>query len=366
MVLPMSNRILFILAGVGVLVGLIGAYVYGRQPPVQPPAFEPAGNPYADGIYANGIVESLQTQGQNVSIYPEVSGAVTAILVSEGQAVRQGTPLLKIEDSVQKASAEQLRAQADAAQATLQELKAEPRAETLQVAQAQMQYAAANLKTLQDTLDKQRHAFQLDPKAVGKDTLDTAENAAAAAAENLKVAQRQYELTRAGAWTYDIRNQEKQYEALQKAYASASALLDKYTVRAPADGVVLSIAATVGSYVSNSQGTYDSYTQGTAPAIVMGSPQGQLAVRCYIDEILVHRLPQPSAIKAEMYIRGTSRHIPLQYVRTQPYVSPKIELSDQRTERVDVRVLPVVFSFAKPADLSIYPGQLVDVYIGTH
>jgi HlyD family secretion protein len=45
-------------------------------------------------------------------------------------------------------------------------------------------------------------------------------------------------------------------------------------------------------------------------------------------------------------------------------VSPKIELSDQREERVDVRVLPIIFTFEKPKDVSLYPGQLVDIYIG--
>jgi len=65
-----------------------------------------------------------------------------------------------------------------------------------------------------------------------------------------------------------------------------------------------------------------------------------------------------------MFIRGTEINVPLEYVREQPYVSPKIELSNQRTERVDVRVLPIIFKFAKPKDISLYPGQLVDVYIG--
>jgi HlyD family secretion protein len=48
----------------------------------------------------------------------------------------------------------------------------------------------------------------------------------------------------------------------------------------------------------------------------------------------------------------------------QPLVSPKIELSDQRQEKVDVRVLPVIFSFEKPKDVNLYPGELVDVYVG--
>lgn len=56
--------------------------------------------------------------------------------------------------------------------------------------------------------------------------------------------------------------------------------------------------------------------------------------------------------------------IPLTYERIQPYVSPKIELSDERLEQVDVRVLPIVFRFKPPAHHDIYSGQLVDVYIG--
>jgi HlyD family secretion protein len=112
------------------------------------------------------------------------------------------------------------------------------------------------------------------------------------------------------------------------------------------------------------QGAYDSYTQGMNPVLVLGTPQTSLHVRCYIDEILVPRLPPPSKIKAQMTIRGTSVKIPLNFVRVQPFVSPKIELSDQRQERVDVRVLPIIFSFEKPKDVNLYPGELVDVYVG--
>lgn len=359
----MRNKILFILAAIGALVGMVSAYVYGLESPPQPPAFNPAANPYGKGIYAEGIVESFQPYGENINVYPEVSGVVTQILVTEGEQVRQGTPLLRLEDSIQRASAEQQRAQAEAALAMLQELKAEPRAETLAVSKAQMGYAEASLKTAADTYDKQSRSYQLEPKSVSKDVLDTARNNAEAARRNLEVAQRQYQLTKAGAWEYDVRNQDKQYQALLKAAASAQALLDKYTVRAPADGVVLSIGAAVGSYVSSAQGIYDSYTQGSAPAVVMGHPQDALQVRCYIDEILVHRLPQGQQVKAQMFVRGTDVKLPLEFVRIQPYISPKIELSDARTERVDVRVLPVIFKFAKPQDLNLYPGQLVDVYV---
>jgi HlyD family secretion protein len=47
----------------------------------------------------------------------------------------------------------------------------------------------------------------------------------------------------------------------------------------------------------------------------------------------------------------------------QPYTIPKIQLSDQRSERVDVRVLPIIFKFKKPEDINLFPGQLVDIFI---
>jgi HlyD family secretion protein len=66
---------------------------------------------------------------------------------------------------------------------------------------------------------------------------------------------------------------------------------------------------------------------------------------------------------AKMSITGSDLKVPLEFVRVQPYVSPKIELSDERQERVDLRVLPIIFRFQKK-DIPVYPGQLVDVYIG--
>jgi HlyD family secretion protein len=197
--------------------------------------------------------------------------------------------------------------------------------------------AGASLKKTQDQFDKLKKSYEMEPLSVSKNDLDNAENAVNVAKANARVAQKQYEL--------------------------AKTLLSKYTIMAPMDGAVLSINAAVGDYVS-AQGSYDTYTQGFTPLLVMGSSQDYIGVRCYIDEILVHRLPKAPLMKATMFIRGTDITIPLEFVRIQPYVSPKIELSSERAERVDVRVLPVIFKCERPKNISLYPGQLVDVYIG--
>lgn len=357
------RKLIFVISFVGLLGGVVVAYLSGITQPPQPPAFSPPTNPYANGIYAEGIVESDQPSGENINVYPEVAGTVKQILVSEGQKVSKGTVLVLMDDSIQRATVEQLESQTQAAFALLEELKAQPRKETLQVAEAQVASAQATLKTAQDELDKQQTAYRLNPRSISKDALDSAVNAAATAQANLEVARKQRDLTKAGAWSYDIRNQERQYNALHKSRLSAGALLSKYTLRAPGNGVVLAINSTVGSYVSG-QGTYDTYTQAMTPVLVLGSPHALLNVRCYVDEILVPRLPAPAHMKAQMNVRGSGIKIPLEFVRMQPLVSPKIELSDQRQEKVDVRVLPVIFRLEQPPNVNLYPGQLVDVYIG--
>jgi HlyD family secretion protein len=308
---PVRNKVIFILAIIGLLIGVVSAYIFSIEKKPQPPAFNPASNPYAKGIYANGIIESYQANGANINIYPEVPGTIKQIPVSEGAIIRKGAPLILIDDSVQRATVEQQK--------------------------SQVQLAAANLKSSQDQLDKLRKSSELEPRSVSKNDLDNSENAVNVAKANVEVARKQYEL--------------------------GQTLLSKYTIKAPMDGSVLSINTAVGSYIS-AQGTYNSYSQGFDPVLVMGSAQTYVGVRCYIDEILISRLPKPSQMHAQMSIRGTNISIPLEFVRVQPYVSPKIELSSQRTERVDVRVLPVLFRFERPKDINIYPGQLVDVYIG--
>ncbi len=306
----MRNKVIFILATLGLLAGLVSAYILGIEKKPPPPAFKPASNPYGKGIYANGIIESYQTNGKNINIYPEVSGTITGILVAEGATIKKETPLLLIEDSIPRATAEQQR--------------------------SQIELARASLKSAQDQLDKQKRSYDLNPKSVSRNDLDNAENAVKVAKANIKVAEKQHKL--------------------------ALTQLAKYTIKSTVDGTVLSINAAVGSYIS-AQGTYDTYTQGFGPILTIGSANEYMGLRCYIDEILVHRLPLSSPITAKMFIRGTNISIPVEYVRVQPYVSPKIELSNQRTERVDVRVLPVLFRFSKPKNITLYPGQLVDVYI---
>jgi HlyD family secretion protein len=322
----MNNRIIFLLAGLGLLAGAVSAYVSAQQPAAQPPAFTPAPDPYKDGIYANGIVESRQGEGSNINIFPDVSGQVTSVLVREGDTVKKGAPLLTIDPSVQREAVAQQQAQ-------------------LAVTGAQIVNGRAVLKSASDTLAKLEAVHRSDAGAVSREQLDSQRDAVLVAGTALDVSTRQQ-------------------AAQEKALATAQALLRKYTLRAPRDGIVMAVTANEGSYLSP-QGAFDPYTHAYLPPVTMGASAGELQIRCYVDEILISRIPPARDLHARMYIRGTDISLPLAFVRVQPYVSPKIQLSDGRLEQVDVRVLPIIFRLEKTAPVRLYPGQLVDVYLGS-
>jgi hypothetical protein len=54
--------------------------------------------------------------------------------------------------------------------------------------------------------------------------------------------------------------------------------------------------------------------------------------------------------------------IPLTFVRIEPYVVPKKSLTGENTERVDTRVLQIIYRFDRPP-FPVYAGQQVDVFI---
>jgi len=75
---------------------------------------------------------------------------------------------------VQKQTTAQLHSQADAALALLNELKAQPRKETLDIAKAQVDLALANVKAARDQYEKDLAAYEADPHSISKSVLDIA------------------------------------------------------------------------------------------------------------------------------------------------------------------------------------------------
>jgi hypothetical protein len=66
---------------------------------------------------------------------------------------------------------------------------------------------------------------------------------------------------------------------------------------------------------------------------------------------------------AVAFLKGDTRNpIPLRFVRIEPYVVPKKSLTGDSSERVDTRVLQIIFELERPAT-PLYVGQQMDVFI---
>lgn len=138
-------------------------------------------------------------------------------------------------------------------------------------------------------------------------------------------------------------------DATQAEVARIHKEMNLHTVRALAPGKVLQINIHLGQYAST----------GT-PLMLLGD-DSRLHVRADIDQDDAWRVHEGAAATA--FLRGNSNIvIPLRFVRIEPTVVPRAFVTGDSTERVDTRVLQVIYSF-DPAQLPVYVGQLVDVYI---
>jgi HlyD family secretion protein len=135
------------------------------------------------------------------------------------------------------------------------------------------------------------------------------------------------------------------------ALSLAEAELSRLSVRAPNNGVVLAVNIRPGEYA----------IQGDATApIVMGQLE-TLHVRVDIDEADLPRFRDGA--KATALRRGApDARIALRFIRSEPQVIPKRNLSGSVGERIDTRVLQVIYA-ADGQSESLRSGQILDVFI---
>lgn len=95
--------------------------------------------------------------------------------------------------------------------------------------------------------------------------------------------------------------------------------------------------------------------------ILLGSIN-EFQVRADVDEQIAPRVKSGS--KAIGYLKGDTRHpVRMEFVRIEPYVTPKRNLTGSSTERVDTRVLQVIYKFPNNLNRRIYVGQQMDLFI---
>jgi hypothetical protein len=131
--------------------------------------------------------------------------------------------------------------------------------------------------------------------------------------------------------------------------------IERLTVRAPVAGAILQASVRPGEYAQSGPLA--------TPLMLLGSVD-RLHVRADIDEQDAWRIKTDGGATAA--VRGNSRlTVPIRFVRFEPYVIPKRALSGATSERVDTRVLQVIYRL-ESAPFPLYVGQQLDVFLEGH
>jgi len=304
----MLKRPTFFFALIGII-AVTALVIRLRKPgPEQKPLVPPPQSPYANSIGGRGLVESTN---ENVRIAPSASGLVDEVKVKVGDVVSKGDVLFTLDSRD--------------ARAALQTQEARVAVETARVAEAET--------ILADRRDQLDRTNQLRQKNVA--SVDEA---------------RRNEF----AWQTAQRQRDRAQADLALANAQlndARVALDLLTVRAPRDGTVLQSNLRAGEYAT---------VNATEPAMLLGDIR-TLQLRADVDESDAPRVrPGQPAVA---FLKGSREDpVELEFVRIEPYIVPKRSLSGESTERVDTRVLQIIYRFKNPS-FPVYAGQQMDVFI---
>jgi multidrug resistance efflux pump len=316
------------------------------QPPASPVS-DPPRSPFPKKISGSGIVEAST---RNISIGSHVSGVVARVFVIVGQRVKPGDPLFVLDDRKQQADLVVKEAALKEAKARLARLKQAPRAEDLPPAQAKVKEAEANFEDARRQLQITEKLS--DARVIAIEDVNKWRYAVEAAQARLTQAKADLKLLEAGSWKPDIEVAMADVARTEAEVDATRVEINRLTVRAPVEGDILQINIRPGEYAPSGQSPQ--------PLILLGNLD-KLHVRVDIDENDAWRF-QPEA-PAVASIRGNPQYkTDLTFEYVEAYVVPKRSLTGESTERVDTRVMQVVYSF-KRGKLPIYPGQLMDVFI---
>ena len=339
-----------IVACIGLLFGIVMVASTTKPTPKPKVIVEPSKAPFSSYVSGAGLIESST---ENVKVGTTTGGLVRKVFVRVGDGVKKGQPLFQIDEATKQAELARYQAALKSAEATLDKLRQGTRAEEVSMQEEQVRQTAAQLRDAQQQLKLRESAAAEDSRAVSQDDLNQAKNTVTSREAALAYQKHHLEELKAGTWAPELKIQEAEVDSARAQVVQIRADLEKLTVRSPLKGEVLQVKIHPGEYAPAGQ---------TDDALIMVGSNDVLSIRVDIDEQDAWRVKGDQAAVA--YPRGRSEvKIPLTFSRIEPYVIPKKSLTGSSTERVDTRVLQVVYTFKQPQGFRLYVGQQTDVFI---
>ena len=331
--------------GIGLAVYLV--YKQSRPAPNAPPSGQPTKSPFSNRVAGSGLVEPA-TEIMNIGT--SISGTVQSISVKEGQLLKKGDILFTIDQRDTMAQLGAAKAKLEVATRKVEQLKSMPRVEDVDRAKA---IVAQRQSALDDaTLRLQRLNAVEDQSAISANEKPTRMFEMNLTTSRLAEAQSELAKLMKGTYPEDLAVAVAEAKVADADVGMLQTDLAQSEVKAPIDGTVLRVNARAGEFAA--AGTL------REGLVVMGQLT-PLHIRVDVDELDAWRFDPKG--KAVAVLRGGKIvEFPIEYVRTVPVVIPKRTLTGENSERIDTRVMEMIYRFTQD-NPKVLPGQLLDVYI---
>lgn len=303
--------------------------------------------PFKSYISGVGIVEA---SSDNISIGTPLNRIVERVFVNVGQEVKKGEVLFTLEYQDLQADLAARQVDYEIAKAKLQKMEHLPRQEDVTTAEA-------NVKSAQVELEQAQNQYQMvqglgDSRALSQQEINRRRFNYEQAQARWQEAQANLNKIKAGAWKPDLAIASLEVQQAKVSMDRVQADIQRTIIRSPLNGKVLQIKIHEGESPI-AIGTND-------PLMVVGNTE-ELYLKVSINQYDAPYF-RPDA-PAVAFLRGNARiEFPLEFVRLVPYLVNKQNLTNDLTDRVDTRVLQVIYHI-KNQDHHIFVGQQMDVFI---
>lgn len=315
---------------------------------VTQPVYQPS-EPNSTGprLYGVGIIEP---RDGTISVSSPLSGTVSQVNVVAGQRVSKGDSLFSLDNREIADEVKIRRSALDAKKAELDQMMAGSHPDEIRAAEKRLEAMKVSVERAKDAFDRakglvEQHVIAEEDFQKRRFALETAQAEYGQASSEL-------DRLKAGPRKVDLVILEREIDLAQAQLERIQIDLELCIVRAPTDAIVLRVNVRKGEYLST--------VFASEPSIILAE-DAPLNVKVQIDEEEAARI-RPD-LPAEAVLRGrTGDRLPLRFVRIEPYITPKKAFSGQVFERLDTRVLTVIYEVAQK-DAVVYVGQQVDVFI---
>jgi len=342
-----TTYVLPLVAAAFLLFEVINVIHARRTMPPTLPFVEPPSRPRGlRAIAGAGLVEARR---ENIPIGAPLAGVVVEVFVKRGDLVKKGDPLFRLDDRDLKAQLGVYMANLAAGEAQLERLLVAPQVGDIPTSEAAVEEARAHLNDAEVAYRRSTALFEREAEAAG----DRDKYRYTYLANKATLARQEADLKRLKAtWEMDKKVSAATVAQAQSQVEGMKIEIERLTVRALVDGEVLQIHVRPGQLAA---------LNWNEPLVVLGDIQ-KLHVRVNIDEQDLPYFSKSSRAVATLKGRPQVR-FPLTYFDVEPYVIPKQSLTGATVERVDTRVLQVLYEFPEAPALPLYIGQQMDVYI---